>query len=210
MSDIARNVAKALVEIGAVGFVPNNPITFKSGILSPIYIDNRKFPFYPSQWKVVLDGFAAKIEELNLNFDVLAGIETAGIPHSAALGSKLMMPSVFVRKAAKDHGTKKMVEGGEVANKKVLLIEDLVTTGGSSLHGVVELRKERAIVENCMVIVSYDLAEAKSAFEDAHVRLVQLTDVETILIIAEEKKIISGADRKVVLDWLVNPREWGQ
>ena len=110
MSDIARNVAKALVEIGAVGFVPNNPITFKSGILSPIYIDNRKFPFYPSQWKVVLDGFASKIEEKNIRCEVLAGIETAGIPHSAALGSKMMVPSIFVRKAAKDHGTKKMVD----------------------------------------------------------------------------------------------------
>lgn len=210
MSDIARNVAKALVEIGAVGFVPNNPITFKSGILSPIYIDNRKFPFYPSQWKVVLDGFASKIEEKNIRCEVLAGIETAGIPHSAALGSKMMVPSIFVRKAAKDHGTKKMVEGGEVDGKKVLLIEDLVTTGGSSLHGVVELRKAGGIVENCLVIVSYDLAEAKKAFAENNVELVQLTDVKTIIEVALEQKIISENDKEIVTNWLTNPREWGK
>lgn len=210
MGDISKKVAKALVEIGAVGFVPSNPITFKSGILSPIYIDNRKFPFYPVQWNVVLDGFAAKIEETKLELDVLAGIETAGIPHSAALGSRLMMPSVFVRKAAKDHGTKKMVEGGEVDGKTVLLIEDLVTTGGSSLHGVVELRKSGAVVENCLVIVSYDLAEAISAFDDVHVRLLQLTDMKTILEVALEERIINNEDRKIVLDWLDNPREWGK
>lgn len=208
MSDIARNVAKALIEIGGVGFVPDNPITFKSGILSPMYIDNRKFPSYPSQWKVVLDGFISLIKEQQIEFDIFAGIETAGIPHSSSLGALTMKPSVFVRKAAKDHGTKKMVEGGEVRDKNILLVEDLVTTGGSSLHGVNELRNAGAKVDDCIVIVGYDLLEARQAFDNAKVRLHQLTNVNVILEVAEEMGMISEKNRKIVKAWYANPREW--
>lgn len=210
MSDVSRNVARALVEIGGVGFVPDNPITFKSGILSPMYIDNRKFPSYPELWRVVLDGFRQTIEQRKIEFDILAGIETAGIPHSAALGALMVKPSVFIRKQAKDHGTKKMVEGGDVEGKKVLLIEDLVTTGGSSLHGVQELRSAGARVSDCLVIVGYDLAEAKEAFEKERVNLVQLTDVHTILQVAEEMGKITSENKQIVSEWLKNPREWGR
>src|SRR5689334_20369405 len=117
-----RQIAKTLLDIKAVGFALEKPITFKSGIISPVYVDNRRFPFFPKQWKEVIKGFAALSEAKKLQFDVIAGIETAGIPHSAALGFFLQKPSVFVRKAAKDHGTKKMIEGGDVKGKKVLLI----------------------------------------------------------------------------------------
>lgn len=208
MSNVNRDVAKALIEIGGVGIVADNPITFKSGILSPMYMDNRKFPSYPKQWRVVLDGFMANIKEQKIEYDVLAGIETAGIPHSAALGALLSMPSVFIRKAVKDHGTKKMIEGGEVVGKKVLLIEDLVTTGGSSLHGVRELRKAGAVVNDCLVIVGYELKEAKEAFEKERVKLTQLTNVNTILAVAEEMGKITEANKKIVSEWLKNPREW--
>lgn len=208
MSKVARAVAKALIEIEGAGFVPNNPITFKSGILSPMYLDNRKFPSYPTQWKVVLDGFRQKIQDEKLAFDVIAGIETAGIPHSAALGALMMKPSVFVRKQAKDHGTKKMVEGGEVTGKRVLLIEDLVTTGGSSLHGVKELRLAGAEVSDCLVIVSYELAEARQAFAKEKVKLTQLTEVSTILQVAEEMGKITAVNKQIVSEWLKNPREW--
>lgn len=208
MNNVAREVAKALIEIGGVGFVPESPITFKSGILSPMYIDNRKFPSYPKQWRVVLDGFIQIMKEKKIEYEVLAGIETAGIPHSAGLGALLMKPSVFIRKEAKDHGTKKMVEGGEVAGKIVLLIEDLVTTGGSSLHGVVELRKAGAIVKDCLVIVGYELTETRGAFERENVRLTQLTDVNVILQVAEEMGKITPKNKQIVSKWLTSPREW--
>lgn len=208
MSDIARNIAKALIEIGGVGFVPDNPITFKSGILSPMYMDNRKFPSYPTQWRVVLDGFIQMTKDKKIEFDMLAGIETAGIPHSAALGVLTKKPSVFVRKEAKDHGTKKLVEGGEVNGAKVLLIEDLVTTGGSSLHGVNELRRAGAVVDDCMVIVGYELGEAKDAFEKSKVRLHQLTNVATILEVAQERGMISFEVGQTITEWYKNPREW--
>ena len=163
MSNIAKDTARALVEIGAVGFSPSKPITFVSGIISPIYIDNRTLPYHPKEWRVILDGFVEIAKSLN-EVDVIAGIESAGIPHSATLGYLLGKPSVFVRKKPKDHGTKKMVEGGIVENKKVLLVEDLVTLGGSSLKGVNELRNSGAVVNDVLVIVSFGLAEKEKSF----------------------------------------------
>lgn len=211
MSDnIARKVAEALLDIKAVGFVLDKPITFKSGIISPMYIDNRKFPSYPREWRIVLDGFMAKMKEQNTKFDMIAGIETAGIPHSAGLGVLLNKPTVFIRKAAKDHGTKKMVEGGEVTGKTVLLIEDLVTTGGSSLHGVTELRAAKAKVNDCFVIVSYGFPESKKAFEDAKVKLSSLTDIATIMEVAESRGILTKSDKAVVTGWYSDPWNWGK
>ncbi len=134
--DFSKEVAKSLIAIGAVGFRPDDPVLFKSGILAPVYVDNRKFPFFPGAWKLVIEGFKKCIETEVIQFDVIAGIEAAGIPHSSALGFFMQQPSVFVRKEVKDHGTKKRVEGGEVQGKKVLLVEDLVTMGTSSLSGV--------------------------------------------------------------------------
>lgn len=209
MSDLAKNVAKALVEIGAVGFVPDKPITFVSGIISPIYIENRRLPFYPDQWKVVLDAFAQHIEAMD-DVEIIAGVEAAGIPHSATIGYLTGKPSVFVRKVAKDHGTKKMVEGGDVAGRNVLLIEDLVTLGGSSLKAISELRKAKAVVTKALVIVSYDFAESKQAFVDNHVELVALTTVKDILDMAVLMGRLSETDRRIVDVWHQSPWEWGK
>ncbi len=207
MSDIAKRVARALVEIGAVGFRPNDPITFVSGIISPIYIDNRTLPYHPKEWRVILDGFVETTKEMG-DIDVVAGIESAGIPHSATLGYLLNKPSVFVRKKPKDHGTKKMVEGGDVTGKKVLLVEDLVTLGGSSLKGVNELREAKAVVENVLVIVSFGLAEKEQSFEKNNVVLHKLTTVPTILDVAVEMGRLSEQDRQVVDEWYKAPWEW--
>jgi len=207
MSDIAKRVARALVEIGAVGFRPSDPITFVSGIISPIYIDNRTLPYHPKEWRVILDGFVETTKEM-CDIDVVAGIESAGIPHSATLGYLLNKPSVFVRKKPKDHGTKKMVEGGDVTGKNVLLVEDLVTLGGSSLKGVNELREAKAVVENVLVIVSFGLAEKEQSFEKNNVVLHKLTTVPTILDVAVEMGRLSEQDRQVVDEWYKAPWEW--
>ena len=196
-----QKVAHALLKIGAVGFVPDNPITFKSGIVSPVYIDNRKLPLYPNEWKIVITAFSKIIKEEKIKLDVLAGVEAAGIPHSAALGFFTKKPSVFVRKQAKDHGTKRMVEGGSVLNKNVLLIEDLVTTGGSSLSAVENLRKEGAKVKHCLVIVSYNFPQAVDAFSKAKVKLHTITSFPVILEEAKKLGIIKGDNLKKVENW---------
>ena len=133
-------IAEALVEIGGVGFATRAPITFKSGIISPVYCDNRRFPFFPEAWAKVIAGFEGTLRGASVEFDVVAGIEAAGIPHSAALGYAMRKPSIFVRKEAKGYGAKKRVEGGDVRGKRLLLVEDLITTGSSSLSAVDAVR----------------------------------------------------------------------
>jgi len=189
--------------------VPSNPITFKSGLVSPVYIDNRRLPFYPEAWQVVIEGFKQTIANLQVTFDCLAGIESAGIPHSATLGFVLAKPSVFTRKQAKDHGTKKMVEGGEVKDKIVLLIEDHVTTGGSSLAGVKALREAGAVVQDCLAITSYGFKEAVTNFKKEKVRLHTLTTFAQILPLAVKQGLLSEEERRVVEEWLSDPWEWG-
>lgn len=201
-------IAQALLDIQAVGFQPNAPIRFKSGLLSPVYVDNRTFPFHPEEWKAVIIGFQALIKEKDIAFDVVAGIETAGIPHSATLGYVLQKPSVFIRKAVKDHGSKKMIEGGQVAAKKVLLIEDHVTTGGSSLHGVLELRNAGANVTDCLAITSYEFPESTAQFQEYQVKLHTLTRFSVILHEAVHRKLLSNQEVKIVESWLEDPKAW--
>lgn len=198
--------AHALLHIKAVGFSFNDPITFKSGIVSPVYVDNRRLPFFPESWEVVLQGLANLASEKK--FDVIAGIETAGIPHSAALGYILKKPSVFIRKKIKDHGTKSRVEGGDVAGKRVLLLEDLVTTGGSCLAGVEALRETGATVTDCIAIVQYGFQESVKAFSDARASLSSLTDFPTILTVGKQEKVITADQATVVEAWLANPHGW--
>ena len=201
-------IADALLAIGAVGFCAHAPVTFKSGIVSPVYCDNRRFPFHPSRWLSVIRGFASLIERETLPAEIIGGIEAAGIPHSAALGFHLAQPSIFIRKEAKSHGTKKRVEGGDVAGRNVLLVEDLVTTGLSSLSGVAALRDEGAVVTDCVAIISYGFREATEAFAAAGVRLHTLTSFPVVLRRARASGALSEVDAALVSRWLVDPHGW--
>lgn len=203
-----NSVAWTLVEVGAVGFSVQKPITFKSGILSPVYVDNRILPFHPASWHVVIDGFKNLVEQKPINFDVIAGVAVGGVPHSAALAYELRMPSVFVRQESKDHGRGKRVEGGDVNKKRVLLVEDMVTTGASSLDAVWALRAEGAIVEDVCAIISYEFPEAKAAFQSADVRLHTLTTFDAILLAADIMGKLTPADINAVQTWMRNPRGW--
>jgi len=205
---VSRSIAEALVAIGGVGFAPSTPITFKSGIKSPVYCDNRRFPFHPEQWSKVILGFEALLQEQGVVVDVIAGIEAAGIPHSAALGFAMRKPSIFVRKEAKGYGAKKRVEGGDVSGKRVVLVEDLVSTGLSSLSGVEALRAEGAIVSDCLAIISYGMEEAKKNFAEAGVTLHTLTDFEEVLDVVVDEKKLSEDDAAIVRDWLGDPHGW--
>lgn len=208
MSDVQLEVAKALLDIGAVGFAPRQPITFKSGMKSPVYVDNRRLPFWPESWEKVIRGFQQVIAARGIAFDVIAGIEAGGIPHSAALAYAMHRPSVFVRKEAKAHGTKSRIEGGDVFGRRVLLVEDLVTTGGSSLSGVAALRDDGARVEDCLCICSYEFAEAAEAFRTAGVRLHLLTTFAAILDEALQRGVFGPDEKAIIEDWLHDPHGW--
>jgi len=199
-----QKVAEALVAIGAVRFNFKDPITFKSGIKSSVYIDNREFPFHPKLWEIVIDGFKDLITKDKISFDVLAGVAVGGVPHSSALGFVLGKPSLFVRKEAKDHGTKNLVEGGDIKGKKVLLIEDLVSTGVSSLNAVKEIRKAGGVVDDCLVIVSYNFAEAKVAFKNANVKLHALTSFPVILEEIKKVGLLKEVEIAQINKWLAD------
>jgi orotate phosphoribosyltransferase len=199
-------VAKALLDIGAVGFAPEQPVTFKSGIISPVYVDNRTLPFHPQQWRVVIEAFAQLAQ--TIEHDIIAGVAVGGVPHSAALAYHLQRPSVFIRKVAKEHGKAKRIEGGDVGERRVLLIEDLVTTGSSSLSGVDALRDADANVQNVLAIVSYDFAEARAAFQATNITLRTLTTFTTILNVAAARGLFTTKQSDVISDWFNDPRHW--
>ena len=207
-SPIESDVADALLQIGGVGFMPDSPITFKSGIQSPVYCDNRRFPFHPAQWRKVIAGFEQLIARDGIGFDVIGGIESAGIPHSAALAYAMQRPSIFIRKEAKTHGTKRRVEGGKVHGCRVLLIEDLVTTGGSSLAGVQALREEGAVVTDCLAIISYGFAEAREQFAAAGVQLHVLTTFASVVERAQARGLLDAESAASVRAWLTSPHTW--
>lgn len=206
----SREIADALIAIEGVCFMPAAPITFKSGIKSPVYCDNRRFPFWPEQWAKVIRCFEALIAEREIPVDVVAGVEAAGIPHSAALGFSMRMPSVFIRKELKEHGTKKRVEGGDVTGRRVVLVEDLVTTGSSSIAAIEALHSQGAVVCDCLAIISYNFPESVDLFKRAGVRLHTATTFQAVLESALERKMIDEADAAVVLDWLQEPRSWAK
>ncbi|NWG16967.1 MAG: orotate phosphoribosyltransferase [Chloroflexi bacterium] len=210
METLDTRIARILLEINAVGFAPDRPITFKSGIVSPVYVDNRGLPYHPAQWRIVIEGFQSLIHQEQMRFDVVAGVAVGGVPHSAALAYTLERPSVFIRKEAKGHGKQKRVEGGDVQGRRVLLIEDLVTTGGSSLDGVAALREEGALVEFTLAIVSYGFPESLAAFESAGVQLHTLTNFRAIMEQAQQLGKLDASQVATVSEWLKDPYNWKQ
>ena len=203
-----RSIAKALLDIGAVGFSPDSPITFKSGIRSPVYVDNRSLTYYPSAWHAVIAGFQLLIEKRSLEFDLIAGVAVGGVPHSSALAYRMRRPSVFIRKESKGHGQGKRIEGGEVAGCRALLVEDLVTTGGSSLSAVDALRAQGACVTDMLAIISYGFAEAAEAVQRANLRLHALTDFDTLFEIATDDGLLNDDAVARIRDWLNDPHHW--
>lgn len=201
-------LAIALLETKAFNHTPNSPVTFRSGIHAPVYIDNRRLIHHPAQWRSIIEGMRARIAESDLSFDVIAGIAVGGIPHSSALSWSLSVPSVFVRKEAKDHGLQGRIDGGDVEGRHVLLVEDMITTGGSSLSGVAALRAAGATVTDCLSITSYDLEEAQRAFGKQDVRLWPLVSFRALLSAAVGSGLLDDSARGQIEAWNRNPREW--
>ncbi len=202
------STAKALLDIGAVGFSPDAPIAFKSGIRSPVYVDNRALIYHPTAWHVIVEGFRFLTEAADFDFDIIAGVAVGGVPHSSALAYITRKPSVFVRKDSKAHGKGQRIEGGDVRQKRVLLVEDLITTGGSSLSAVDALRDAGARVTDVLAIISYGFSAAADAFDSAGLELRTLTDFDTVLTQAHERGVLDGERIALVLRWLADPYNW--
>lgn len=203
-----KEVAEILLKVKAVALNPDNPYKFASGILSPIYCDNRILMSYPSERKKIVNFFIKTIKQNNLSFDVVGGIETASISWAALIAEKLKKPMIFVRKKPKDHGKENLIEGKLEKGQRVLIIEDLISTGGSSLNAVNAVRAQGGIVEDCVAIFTYEMEKAVNSFKENNCNIFTLSDFTTLIDIATKQNYVKKEDEEKVLAWNKNPEEW--
>jgi len=205
-----EEMAKILLEIKAVTLSPQKPYRWASGILSPIYCDNRLLMGYPDKWEKVIDAYIHEIQKNDINFDILGGVSTSGIPHAALIASKLKKPMIYIRDKPKEHGKQNRIEGKLETNQKVLIIEDLISTGGSSVNAVEGARESGGKVSWCIAIYQYGLEKAKKKFDEAKCNFATLTDFETTIRIAAEHGYINDKEKEIALDWSQDPEKWGR
>ena len=208
IEDLSVFVAGELLRIGAVSLSPADPFTWVSGLLSPIYCDNRLSLAYPGIRSGIADGFVDLIAHYEMPCDVVGGIATAGIPHAAWVADRLGAPMIYVRGEAKSHGRKRQIEGELAEGSRVVLIEDLVSTGRSSVAVVEPIRSAGCTVSCVMAIFSYGLDKARQAFDTAGIPLFTLTNFETLIDVARRDELISEADLNSLQQWHRNPVEW--
>lgn len=205
---LEMTIAKDLLEIEAVFLSPNEPFTWASGIKSPIYCDNRITMSYPAIRKEIAAGLAEKIKENYPDVEVIAGTATAGIPHAAWVADILDLPMVYIRSKAKDHGKGNQIEGRITDGQKMVVIEDLISTGGSVLEACEAAKREGADVLGVAAIFTYELPKGKTRFEEAKTPLVTLTNYSALLEVALETDYINQDDMKLLKDWKENPENW--
>jgi len=205
---LAARLAGDLLRIGAVTLSPGSPFTWASGLRSPVYCDNRTTLGHPDVRRRIAAGFQAVLSREGLAPDVVAGTATAGIPHAAWLAERLDAPMVYVRSAAKKHGTSRRIEGPLAPGCRVVLVEDLVSTGMSSVSAVGALRDAGAEVAAVLAIFSYGLGEAAAAFREAGVALHVLTTFGALLRAAEESGAVGPDDVRSLRDWHADPVAW--
>lgn len=207
---IALEVASELLNIGAVALRPQEPFTWTSGIKSPIYCDNRLTMSYPAVRDLIAESFAILIKENYPDTEIIAGTATAGIPHAAFVAQKLGLPMAYIRDKAKGHGKENQIEGLIEVGKKVIVIEDLISTGGSSLKAALAVKDAGATPLAVLAIFSYQLDKAVKAFEEASVPLMTLSNYTTLIEVAVERGVIPQEDLSLLKAWRENPAAFGQ
>ena len=203
-----KAVAEKLLQINAIKLSPQQPFTWASGWKSPIYCDNRRVLSFPFVRDFIKSEMCNVVFEHFPQAEVLAGVATAGIPWGAMVADQLKLPYIYVRPKPKDHGLGNQVEGFYEKGQKVLVIEDLISTGKSSLQVVEVLRKAAVEVTGMVSIFSYGFDIAANAFATAGVEYRSLTNYPTLVELAVEKGFITAADQNTLLNWRQNPAAW--
>lgn len=209
-SSIDKKLAKALMDIKAVLLRPQEPFTWASGWHSPIYCDNRRILSHPELRAQVAQWLADKAMELYPEAEVVAGVATGAIAHGVLAADRMRKPFVYVRPKPKDHGTGSQIEGELAPGKKVVVIEDLISTGMSSLAAVKALRDAGAEVLGMVAIFTYGFDLAAQRFEEDKVRLDTLSNYSALVDVASETGYISSAAKTLLHEWRENPSEWGK
>ncbi len=208
MENLGQQIAEYLLQIKAIKLNPANPFTWASGIKSPIYCDNRKILSHPQLRNFVCDGFVKIIHNKFPDTEVIAGVATGAIAMGVLVAEKMKLPFIYIRSSAKGHGLQNTIEGDFDASKKILVIEDLVSTGKSSLDAVKALRDAGAEVLGMVAIFSYLLDTATTNFIEANCRLVTLSDYNNLIEKAIELNYIKPEQLTTLKEWRKHPNDW--
>ncbi len=208
--DAAHKIAEYLLQIKAIKLQPDAPFTWASGWKSPIYCDNRKTLSYPQIRTFIRQQYSNTISETFGKPDVIAGVATGGIAQGALVAQDLGLPFVYVRSEAKKHGLTNMVEGVVEKNQTVVVIEDLISTGGSSIKAVEALREQGCNVKGMVAIFTYNFDEAAKNLKKANCITKTLCDYDTLVEVALSQNYIAKQDMDSLMEWRKNPSAWKQ
>lgn len=208
--DIAKKTAELLLQMKAIKLSPNEPFTWASGWKSPIYCDNRITLSYPAVRVFLKEEIAKIVEKQHGMPDVIAGVATGAIAIGILVAQELGVPFVYVRPEPKKHGRKNQIEGYLERGQNVVVIEDLISTGKSSLNAVEALKEAGAVVKGMIAIFSYGFDIASANFEDKNIELTTLSNYESLLEQALDSNYISDKELLTLTDWRRNPSEWKQ
>lgn len=198
---MTQNIAQSLLEIKAVTLSPEDPYTWSSGIKSPIYCDNRVTLAYPEIRENIYQGLIQLIKEHAQDVEIISGTATAGIPHAAFVADQLKLPMSYVRSKSKGHGKGNQIEGALSKGKKVVVIEDLISTGGSSINAVEALIEDGAEVLGVFAIFTYGINKAEEAFKAIDVPFYTLSNYDELISVAEKEGYIENKDIKTLKAW---------
>ncbi len=205
-----QQVAEFLLQIKAIKLQPNNPFTWASGWKSPIYCDNRVTLSHPTVRTYIRQQLTNLVQEKFGSVGCIAGVATAGIPQGVLVAQELGLPFIYVRSKPKDHGTGSMIEGEPMPGKRVVVIEDLISTGKSSLQAVEALRNADYNVAGLAAIFSYGFDVAAENFNAAQCPFVTLSNYNALIKYAEENQYITAGDVDMLKQWRENPGEWAK
>ncbi len=210
MTSAAKAIAEKLLQINAVKLNIENPYTWASGWKSPIYCDNRRALGFPCIRDFIKSELAAVIFEYFSDAETIAGVATAGISWGAMAADQLKLPFMYVRPKPKEHGMGNQIEGMYEKGQRVVVIEDLISTGKSSLQVCEVLQKEGLIIDGMVSIFNYGFSHAAEAFEKASIKLYSLSNYEELIELVKEKGELNEAQLNSLLKWRENPAEWGK
>lgn len=209
LAQLPNEVAKALLDIEAVSLRPDEPFTWTSGLKSPIYCDNRTTISFPEIRNLIAEGFVQIIREQYPDAEVIAGIATGGIPHAAFVANILGLPMIYIRDKAKGHGKENVIEGIVKEGQRVILIEDLISTGGSSLKAALAVRQAGAIPQAVIAIFTYEFAKSVNAFAQEHIPLQTLSNYSALLQEALARGLIDEDRLPALQSWREKPEAYG-